>query len=485
MFTEKGFDRYNEAMRDLRNTKYLANVITAFELGLKKTPRQIKIELTKAGKTGWYSLAAIVWDGIEYVVKIEAGAILIFGVVGGVAGSAVPIPGAGTAVGAGIGARIGAAVASWYLGVVGLASLAAITGQISGTVSVYFETGIRKASSGDVDGGANEIAKGFAKVLEIVAAIIILLCFIRGGRAVIGKIKTKFAKNTKLFNLLKSVPKPLTNLQTFYRSAKWGYAYAEIKALQTMSRNGRLYVIRACNPGRTKVGKGNPLPGKGLEIKGKSIENGIYEGQVGVIWDDIVKLKKNYDFEPIELRPGLQKLRVATMAARKQYAGTRLRLKPGKTGDLDNHIIESTRFINTSAADSRKMFRLLDPKGNPYIPDMDRLVCMKIDLTSLRGSSVKLKDLARFGDDPKEIARFNRELNALLGTERVNYYSAMHGYTSSNIDSNGKPIWHADSNETLIMAIDGKVFEVTWNQFVLFCEANKSANMPQCFKQIQ
>ena len=231
-----------------------------------------------------------------------------------------------------------------------------------------------------------------------------------------------------------------------------------------MSRGGKFYVVRTCNPTRTQIGKGVPLLGKNLEIKAKSFKSGIHKGKVGVDQKDIAKLKERYDFQTLP-----------------QNTGYRLKLKPGKSGDLNNHVLENTSHTATGV-DSGKMV-LLDASNRPYIPDVDRLVCMELAKSTNRVSQPKLKNMAKYGDDPDEVARFNRELNRHLKGKRINKEAARHGYTSSNV-KDGKPIWHADSNEFLLVFVEGKIFEMTWNYFVLFCRINKALDLPQCFNLV-
>ena len=159
-----------------------------------------------------------------------------------------------------------------------------------------------------------------------------------------------------------------------------------------------------------------------------------------------------------------------------------MKLQPGKQGELNNCILERADYT-AFGKDGGKMV-LLDPTGRPFIPDMDRLVCMALDANSGTVSNPMLKDLARFGDDPAEIAEFNAQRNKILGNKKVNVEAAKHGYTSSSVKPDGKPIWHADSNETLLVFAESKIFEMTWNQFVLFCEANKAIGLPQCFSLV-
>lgn len=474
MFTERQFDNYNEAMRDLRNyppDKRVENILAAFNLGLQRAPAAIKDHLTNANRPTWYSLAAILWDGVTYIIKIQAGAAAIGAVIGGVALSEVPV--FGTASGAALGAQLGLTVSSWYLAAIGLGSMAAIAAQVAGSASVDFEEGVRLAKNGSIDAAANAIAKGFAKILEMIAATIILICFVRGGQRVLSKIKTSISANTKLISMLKGLPGPINSGQAYFRSTKWGqefakgwgYSYQEVQALMQMSTNGKFYVVRTCNTARTTIGKGVALEGKGLEIKAKSITTGIHKGKAGVDAEDIAKLKTNYVFEELP-----------------QNSGYRLKIKPGKQGELNNHMLERADYT-TFGNDSGKMV-LLDPLGRPHIPDMDRLVCMELNAANGTVTNPTLKDLAKFGDDPAEVEAFNAELNRILGNSKVNIDAAMHGYTASNIKPNGKPIWHADSNEILLLFADGRMFEMAWNQFVLFCEANKAMNLPQCFKLV-
>ena len=240
-----------------------------------------------------------------------------------------------------------------------------------------------------------------------------------------------------------------------------------------------IYIIRACNPGRLKVGKGVALEAKGLEIKGKSFTDGIFKGEVGVSVSDIEKLKKNYEVTPIEINPNLVSGPKPSnpIPQIKQNAGYRLKLKPGKSGELDGHILEETTY--TAFGNDALKWRLLDKQGRPHIPDMDRLICMQYDI-----SSNKLKEMARMMDDPAEIAKFNEEFNSYIAAKnRVNIVPVKHGYTGTAI-VNGKPVWHATADETLLVFAGGKMFEMTWNQMIYFCDANRALNMPNCFKLV-
>lgn len=475
MFSEKSFDNYIEAVNETRrltNRSTDGNVVQAFQIGLRKTPAVLLKRFENSNHEMWYPIAYTIWDGVVHTMKVTAGAVAIGAIVGGVAGSYIPI--AGTVAGAKVGAAVGLGVVTWYLSISGIVSITALAGSIAGTVSFLFEQGISKARAGNIEDGAHDIAKGFAKIVEMVTAAAILFCFAKGSAKISAKLSgVNLGSNPRLLGLLKWVPTPITNIRARLQHSKWGYAVEEIIAIRTMSRNGGLYVIRACNPSRLKVGRGNPLPAKGLEIKGSSIRGGVHAGKVGVNADDIEKLRKSYDFVTVNDRQG-------------KLVGYRIKLKNGKKGELDNHFLESASHLTFEDGDIGK-FILYNAKHEPYIPDMDRLVCMRLTEPSegIGAFHPKLKDLAKFGDDPEEIAEFNRILNELLGTKKVNYYAVKHGYTSSNVDkATGKPIWHTKENETLLVFIDGRAFEMKWNEFVLFCDSHRTLGLPQCFKQV-
>lgn len=473
---EYQFEQYNTAVRDLRNQQNppeIENVIKAFKKGINDAPGVLFKKLEANGRALWINPGALIWNAVTYVIKAQAAGIVVCGLIGGIVTAEVPL------VGAVAGAAIGFQLANAYLALIGLRMATELLGQVAGTVSIYFEEGIRIARSGNVDGGAKQFAEAFAQIMQSIIALFILCCFAKGGQKVVGKMKALKA-TPRLVAMLKNLPPAISNFQAFRNHPKWGYAYQEIVSLQTMSLGDNFYAIRTCNPGRLKVAgaKGVALQAKVLEIKGKSFEGGIYKGEVGVTFKDYEKLKLNYEMEPIKINPNLvsgpQHRRTTSNMT---DAGYRLKLKPGKEGLLDNHILESASHV--SGMDGAK-WRLLDKVGNPHIPDMDRLICMK-----LNPRTMKLEGMAKFMDDPQEIARFINSFNQNIAQKhRINIQPITHGYTAATENALGELIWHATTNETLLIFAGGKMFEMTWNQLVLFCDANRALNMPNSFKLV-
>lgn len=470
------WENYNKACQDMRKQNGpppMENVIRALNRAMQLTPQRTMDKLQKNGRDLWINAASLLWSAVSYMIKIQGGAIVFGAVVGAALIWEAPL------FGAGIGARLGAYIASGYLALIGLKTATELVGQVAGSVSAYFEVGYSKAKSGDIEGAAIQFAEGFAQILQMVVALLILYCFVKGGQKLMQRMEKVFTSEPRLISMLKNLPSAVGNIHA-YTNSKWGYAFQELQAMKQLSANDCIYVIRACNPARVKVGKGVALEAKGLEIKGKSFQGGVYDGEVGVSLADIKKLQTKYEVTPIELNPNLvngpkPKNQTPNM---KQNAGYRLKLKEGKSGELDGHILEQT--IYTAVGDNALKWRLLDKQGRPHIPDMDRLICMEFDV-----ASNKLKELARMMDDPQEIADFNRKFNELVGAKNlVNKSSVKHGYTAASANRKGGLVWHATTDETLLVFVSGKMFEMTWNQLVLFCDANKALNMPTCFKMI-
>jgi len=475
---EYQWENYNRACQDLRQ-QYgppdIENVIKAFKKGMLDTPGVTMKKLENNGRELWINVGSMLWNGIVYIFKVQAGVMVVCGLVGAAVTWEVPL------VGAVIGARLGLHLTTFYFSLIGLGTAAAMIGQVAGTVSVYFDEGVRLAKAGNINEGAKQFAEGFAQLLQLVVALFILYCFVKGGQKVIKGMQNTLTAESRLITMLKNLPPAIGNFQAYVNHAKWGYAFKELKALKQMSAGDCIHVIRACNPSRIKVGKGIALEAKGLEIKGKSFKGGIYDGEVGVSLADILKFKKNYDVVPIKLNPNLvsgpkPKNQTSNM---QQNAGYRLKLKEGKKGELDGHILEQTTY--SAHGDNALKWRLLDTQGRPHVPDMDRVVCMKLDTANM-----KLQEMARMMDDPEEIAEFNRRFNQLVAEKyRINKVPVKHGYTAASANNKGKTIWHADTNETLLVFANGQMFEMTWNQFVLFCDANRALNMPGCFKLVK
>lgn len=473
---EYQWENYNRACQDLRKQQgppEVENVVKALKKGFNMAPAILGEKLKKNGRELWINLGAMIWNAVVYIFKVQATAVTICATVGGVLTPEIPL------VGAAIGARIGVFVANAYFALIGMHSLATMAGQVAGSVSVYFEEGVRKARAGDIDGGAKQFAEGFAQMMQMIIAIFIIYCFVKGGNRAMEMMKKTFTSESRLLTQLKHLPPAISNLQALRHHPRWGYAIQEIQAMRQMSLEDTIHVIRTCNPSRLSVrgAKGVPLEAKGLEIKGKSFKGGLYEGQVGVSASDLEKLSKNYELQPIKINPNL----VSGPKNLAQEDSFRLKLKPGKSGELDGHILEQTNYSGFSQhAEDLLKWRILDKQGNPHIPDMDRLVAMRLNVKEMR-----LEEMARRMDDPIEIENFNKTFNEIVGNKgRVNKVPVKHGYTSTSLNKKGEPVWHADTNETLLVFVNGKMFEMTWNQFVWFCEANKVLNMPSCFKYI-
>ncbi|MEO6338791.1 MAG: hypothetical protein ABIO39_02030 [Caulobacteraceae bacterium] len=385
---------------------------------------------------------------------VAAGAVFV-GVVFGIACSEVPI--VGTAGGFVLGAQLGAAIVGWFLTGIGVIEGTQMVGAVMGSASVPLQEGWNLSEKkGFEEQSADKFAEGWIEIGMVIIPIMLMIVMHKGGQGIL-KMSTNYPR---LNSLLKALPKSLNNYSASKVAALSGYTNAEFQACKAMSM-GRFILIRGCNPKRLRW-LGKLLEGKSVEIKGKSIKAGPYEGAVALDEKDMVKAATRYN---------------------------RTHLGNGQTrfngaGELDGFTVETI----TIPGEPKPRYLLRDPDGEFVIPDMDRLAVMEFtsDGKAIGSPTAKnrLTQIAMQADDPNEIAWFNNMFNKLAGKNRANKNAAMHGYSSTFCDEMGMSRWNADKNEMLLLFSNGQAFEISWNDMVDFMRLNKAIGAPDVFVKV-
>lgn len=385
---------------------------------------------------------------------VAAGAVFV-GTVCGILCSEVPI--VGTAGGFVLGAQLGAAIVGWFLTGIGVIEGTQMAGLVMGSASVPLQEGWNLSDTKGLEQqSADKFAEGWVELGMVIIPIMIMIVMHKGGQKIL-KMATNYPR---LNSVLKGLPKAINNYSATKVAALTGYTNAEFQACKAMSM-GRFILIRGCNPKRLRW-LGKLLEGKSVEIKGKSIKAGPYEGAVALDEKDMVKAATRYN---------------------------RTHLGNGQTrfngaGELDGFTVETI----TIPGEPKPRYLLRDPDGEFVIPDMDRLAVMEFtsDGKAVGSGQAKnrLSQIALQADDPNEIAWFNSLFNKLAGNNRANKNAAMHGYSSMFCDEMGMSRWNADKNEMLLLFSNGQAFEISWNDMIDFMRLNKSMGAPDVFLKV-
>lgn len=383
---------------------------------------------------------------------IGAGA-AIGAVIGGLTGT-ITLPIVGTVAGAGSGAAIGAGIASWMLFGVGLAELAGQAPYIIVAQKEGLERGVELAMNGKREAAAKEFAECFAGILAVILPMILLALLAKGCKGIGGRLMRNPA-------MVRALAKFAVPPGAFAQAARvLGYTEEELRALASISR-GKLIVTRGCNPARLEYVHAG-YHAKPVYVKWKSARSGKYVGQVVLSAEEKNALLKDYELKPTS--PGSQKLE---LVPKHDYD------KP-----LQGHHLE--QFIE----DGEVKYRLLHRDGLPFVGDIDRVVYAEVGAGGQLRPGVYARNHSWTNDDAREIAFMNEEMRKRVPRQQVNYNVFQHGNAWNNLerDASGKLIpgwpkrsptgtWNFDRDEKLLVAFNGHVYILNWEQFSVFCRA--------------
>lgn len=409
----------------------------------------------------------------EFAIQFTyvAGAAALGALIGGTAGT--PIPLAGTVAGAGAGAALGASIAGWFLFGIGVIQAAQAAGYISGIASTNIEAGFQAAMRGDKETAAKELAKFFAIILSVLVPILVVAVLFRGAHWALGKFAPKFAQSKALNNWIAKLPLEIKNLKE--ASQVLGMTQEEIRAVSILSK-GKILVIRGCNPARLQYINAG-YHAKPFYVSWHTSKSGKYVGQVILSNDEAAALHfRHFDMTPVPGKLGLFRL--------DHKIGARFDTPDAKKlGNLEGHYLERVTENGVT------QYRLLHRDGKPFVGDLDRVLYAEFGPTGELRPSVYGKNPHWLNDDTREFQFMNEELNKKLA-HPVSSNVFQHGYAWNykKQDNSGRLIpgwpnydprygtWNF-TDEPLLVAVNGNVYIMNWTSFAGFCKAFKQVGL--------
>jgi hypothetical protein len=393
----------------------------------------------------------------------------------GAGGSAIPV--VGNIGGASAGAALGAGIATYIITGVGVISAAKIIGQITGLASVDIQEGIRTAVAGRVEEGARHLASGIAKILGFAIPTLVLMLVGKGGKAAMNKILRKPA----IAQYLERMPAPLTNLAG--ATGVLGMTAEEIRGIAKLSQ-GKLIVVRGCNPARLKY-MGMNYHAKPVYIKWKSAKGGEYAGQVVLTQEEAMKVLQHYQGHP----PGATTMQLRPSSELVSKGNRPLMDAPDPlTGGpwLEDHKLQ--KFVDV---DGQTKYRLLHPDGKPFVGDLDRVVYAELTPTGvMKPGKFSKQGHWQDNDDVREIQYLNSQMQARMQNP-VSYNIFQHGYAWNNVQKGkdgskflGWPRREGGTyqfdDEPLLVCCNGHVYIMGWKEFAELsrCHTNVGLSFP-------